>query len=115
MSEKPTVVIFFNDWRVFPKGVNAGGGESATAALAKSIAQMGYRVIACANLPEGEVVHNGIEFWNFGNGYMVVDRLGLSVLRDPFSNNPYITFHATRRVGGGVVDFDAIKFLKFSA
>jgi HK97 family phage major capsid protein len=46
---------------------------------------------------------------------MVVDRLGLSVLRDPFSNNPYITFHATRRVGGGVVDFDAIKFLKFSA
>lgn len=71
MSEKPTVVIFFNDWRVFPKGVNAGGGESATAALAKSIAQMGYRVIACANLPEGEVVHNGIEFWNFGNGYML--------------------------------------------
>ena len=52
---------------------------------------------------------------NYGNGYMIVDRLGLSVLRDPFSNNPYITFHATRRVGGGVVDFDAIKFLKFSA
>lgn len=71
MSEKPTVVIFFNDWRVFPKGVNAGGGESATVSLAKSIVQMGYRVVACANLPEGEVVHNGIEFWNFGNGYML--------------------------------------------
>jgi glycosyltransferase involved in cell wall biosynthesis len=71
MSDKPSVVIFFNDWRVFPKGVNAGGGESATAALARAIAKMGYRVIACANLPEGEVVHEGIEFWNFGNGYML--------------------------------------------
>ena len=47
-------------------------------------------------------------------GYMIVDRIGLSVLRDPYSNNPYVTFHAVRRVGGGVVDFDAIKFLKFA-
>jgi HK97 family phage major capsid protein len=54
-----------------------------------------------------------VAFGDFRAGYMIVDRIGLSVLRDPYSNNPYVTFHAVRRVGGGVVDFDAIKFLKF--
>lgn len=69
MTAKPAVVLFFNDWQIYPKGVNAGGGESATMALGRAIARMGYRVIACGNLPEGEVVHNGIEFWDFGSGY----------------------------------------------
>ena len=45
-----------------------------------------------------------IAFGDFSAGYMIVDRIGLSVLRDPYSNNPYVTFHAVRRVGGGVVD-----------
>ena len=76
---------------------------------------LGYPVVEAEDMPAVGADSLSIAFGNFGNGYMVVDRLGLSVLRDPFSNNPYITFHATRRVGGGVVDFDAIKFLKFSA
>jgi len=76
---------------------------------------LGYNVVEAEDMPAVAADTLSIAFGNFGNGYMVVDRLGLSVLRDPFSNNPYITFHATRRVGGGVVDFDAIKFLKFSA
>ena len=67
--EKPVVVIFFNDWKVYPEGVNAGGGESATLALAKAIQAQGYRVVACANLPTGEGVFHGIEFWNFGESY----------------------------------------------
>jgi glycosyltransferase involved in cell wall biosynthesis len=69
MNTKATVVLFFNDWKVYPTGVNAGGGESATMALARAIALKGFRVIACANLPQGECVQNGIEFWNFGPGY----------------------------------------------
>ena len=76
---------------------------------------LGYPVVEAEDMPTIAADSLSIAFGNFSNGYMVVDRLGLSVLRDPFSNNPYITFHATRRVGGGVVDFDAIKFLKFSA
>lgn len=68
-NEKPAVVLFFNDWKVYPNGVNAGGGESATLALAKAIQVEGYRVIACANLPAGEGVFHGIEFWNFGESY----------------------------------------------
>lgn len=68
-STKPTVVIFFNDWKVFPNGVNSGGGESATLALARRIAGLGYRVIACANLPSGDTEAHGIEFWSFGGDY----------------------------------------------
>jgi glycosyltransferase involved in cell wall biosynthesis len=69
MQAKPAVVIFFNDWEVFPDGVNAGGGESATIALIRSIKDLGYRVIACANLPDGECVRDGVEYWNFGHDY----------------------------------------------
>lgn len=69
MNPTPTIVIFFNDWKVFPNGVNAGGGETAIMALAKAIQKRGLRVIACANLPDGECNHNGIEFWNFGADY----------------------------------------------
>lgn len=68
-STKPAVVIFFNDWKVFPNGVNSGGGESATLALARRVAALGHRVIACANLPEGDTTVGGIEFWNFGGDY----------------------------------------------
>jgi HK97 family phage major capsid protein len=78
-------------------------------------ALLGYPVVEAEDVPAVGADSLSIAFGNFGSGYMIVDRVGLSVLRDPFSNNPYITFHATRRVGGGVVDFDAIKFLKFSA
>jgi HK97 family phage major capsid protein len=43
----------------------------------------------------------------------VVDRQGVNVLRDPYSAKPYVLFYTTKRVGGGVQDFDAIKLLKF--
>jgi glycosyltransferase involved in cell wall biosynthesis len=69
MLTKPAVVLFFNDWAVYPTGVNAGGGESATMALARAIKGLGYRVIACAHLPAGDCEHEGIEFWNFGPEY----------------------------------------------
>ncbi|HEY0330232.1 MAG TPA: HK97 family phage prohead protease [Rhodopseudomonas sp.] len=48
-------------------------------------------------------------------GYLIVDRVGVRVLRDPYSAKPYVLFYTTKRVGGGVQDFDAIKLLKFSA
>lgn len=77
---------------------------------------LGYPVIEAEDMPAYTTTGAlGIAFGNFGAGYFIVDRVGLSVLRDPYSNNPQITFHASRRVGGAVVDFDAIKFLKFTA
>ena len=53
-------------------------------------------------------------FGDFKRGYLVVDRAGVRVLRDPYSAKPYVRFHATKRVGGGVQDYDAIKLLKFA-
>jgi HK97 family phage major capsid protein len=46
-------------------------------------------------------------------GYLIVDRTGVRVLRDPYSAKPYVLFYTTKRVGGGVQDFDAIKLVKF--
>jgi len=55
-----------------------------------------------------------IAFGDFRRGYLIVDRAGVRVLRDPYSAKPYVLFCTTKRVGGGVQDFDAIKLLKFS-
>ena len=56
-----------------------------------------------------------IAFGDFYRGYLVVDRAGVSVLRDPYTAKPYVLFYTTKRVGGGVQDFDAIKLVKFAA
>jgi HK97 family phage major capsid protein len=54
-----------------------------------------------------------IAFGDFRRGYLVVDRQGVNVLRDPYSAKPYVLFYTTKRVGGGIQDFEAIKLLKF--
>ncbi len=55
-----------------------------------------------------------ISFGNFQRGYLIIDRFGIRVLRDPFTNKPYVHFYTTKRVGGGVQNFEAIKHLKIS-
>lgn len=57
----------------------------------------------------------GIAFGNFKQGYQIVDRENLHILRDPYSAKPYVEFYTTARVGGAVVDFEAIKILTFDA
>jgi len=54
-----------------------------------------------------------IAFGDFARGYLIVDRAGVGVLRDPYSAKPYVLFYVTKRVGGGLQNFDAIKALKF--
>ena len=54
-------------------------------------------------------------FGDFRRGYLIVDRLGIRILRDPFTSKPYVLFYTTKRVGGGVQNFEAIKLLKFAA
>jgi HK97 family phage major capsid protein len=56
-----------------------------------------------------------IFYGNFKRGYMIIDRLGTRVLRDPFTTKPYILFYTTKRVGGGIVMYEALKALKISA
>ncbi|OYW98016.1 MAG: hypothetical protein B7Z12_20620, partial [Caulobacter vibrioides] len=54
-------------------------------------------------------------FGDFEKGYLIVDRAGVRVLRDPYSAKPHVLFYTTKRVGGGVQNFDAVKLLKFAA
>ena len=56
-----------------------------------------------------------IAFGDFAAGYTVAERPDLRILRDPFSAKPHVLFYATKRVGGDVSDFAAIKLLKFAA
>ena len=46
--------------------------------------------------------------------YLIVDRIGIRVLRDPFTSKPNVLFYTTKRVGGGIVNFEALKLLKIS-
>ncbi len=55
-----------------------------------------------------------VAFGDWSRGYLIADRVGIRVLRDPYTQKPYIKFYTTKRVGGGVVNFEAIKLLKCS-
>lgn len=56
-----------------------------------------------------------VAFGDFKRAYMVVDGVGIRVLRDPFTSKPNVLFYTTKRVGGGVVNFEALKLMKISA
>lgn len=74
----------------------------------------GYPVTECEDMPSIGPNTYSIAFGDFQKGYVVVDRLGVSVLRDPYSLKPYVLFYTRKRVGGAVQDFDAIKLMKFA-
>jgi len=74
---------------------------------------MGYPVTESEDMPGLAANSFSIAFGDFKRGYLVVDRLGIRVLRDPYTAKPYVLFYTTKRVGGGVQNFEAIKLLKF--
>lgn len=75
---------------------------------------MGFPVSEAEAMPDIAAGSLAVAFGDFRRGYLVVDRAGLRVLRDPYSAKPYVLFYTTKRVGGGVQDFAAIKLLKFA-
>jgi HK97 family phage major capsid protein len=76
---------------------------------------MGFPVVESEDMPDIAANALALAFGDFKRGYLVVDRAGVRVLRDPYSAKPYVLFYTTKRVGGGVQDYDAIKLLKFAA
>ena len=76
---------------------------------------MGFAIAEAEDMPDIAANTHAIAFGDFRRGYLIVDRVGIRVLRDPYSAKPYVLFYTTKRVGGGIQDFDAIKFLKFGA
>jgi len=75
---------------------------------------MGYPVLIAEDMPDIGSGTTAIAFGDFAAGYTIAERPDLRVLRDPFSAKPHVLFYATKRVGGDVSDFAAIKLLKFS-
>jgi len=74
---------------------------------------LGYPISEIEDMPDMAADSFAIAFGDFARGYLIVDRAGVRVLRDPYSAKPYVLFYVTKRIGGGVQNFDAIKALKF--
>ena len=74
---------------------------------------MTFPVVEAEDMPDIAADSLSVAFGDFRRGYLIVDRQGVRVLRDPFTAKPYVLFYTTKRVGGGVQDFDAIKLMKF--
>jgi len=75
---------------------------------------LGYPVIEAEDMPDVAAGTLPIAFGNFKAGYLIAERKATTILRDPFTNKPFVNFYATKRVGGQVLDSDAIKLLKIS-
>jgi len=73
---------------------------------------LGYNLVEMEDMPDVSTGEACAAFGDFRRGYLIADRQGVRVLRDPYSAKPYVLFYTTKRVGGGVQDFDAIKVLK---
>lgn len=75
----------------------------------------GYPVAEGEDMPTIAANSYSVAFGNFKIGYQIVDRLGTRVLRDPFTSKGFVLFYTTRRVGGDLLNSEAIKLLKFAA
>ncbi len=76
---------------------------------------LGYPVSEIAALPALAAGSKSVLFGDFARTYLIVDRVGVRVLRDPYTNKPFVMFYTTKRVGGGVVNPESMKALNTSA
>jgi HK97 family phage major capsid protein len=75
----------------------------------------GYPITRAEDMPALAANSMSLAFGDFQQGYQIVDRLGLRTLRDPYSDKPYVVFYTIKRTGGAVVNFEAIKLMRFAA
>ena len=101
---------------VIRKFKDSGGGYiwAPPASIGAKATLMNFPVVEAEDMPDIGAGSCSIAFGDFRRGYLVVDRIGIRALRDPYSAKPYVLFYTTKRVGGGVQDFEAIKLLKFA-
>lgn len=74
---------------------------------------LGYPVRIDQYMPALGTGSLSLAFGDFAEAYTIIDRMGSRTLRDPYTAKPYVIFYTTRRVGGGVLNFEAVKFLRF--
>ncbi len=93
-----------NDAYVWQPGLQAGTPATL----------LGFPVYLGEDMPAVTANSLSLVFGNFAEGYTIVDRMGMRILRDPYTAAPFVKFRCTKRVGGDVTNFDALKFLRFS-
>ncbi|HST37115.1 MAG TPA: phage major capsid protein [Allosphingosinicella sp.] len=76
---------------------------------------LGYPLVEAEDMPDVAANALAIAFGNFRAGYLIAERAETQILRDPFTNKPFVHFYATKRIGGQVMNSEAIKLLKFAA
>ena len=94
------------------QGLYLAGPSFKDGALVESV--FGFRVVEGEDMPAVGANNFGIAFGNFSEGYLIVDRQGIRQLRDPFTTKGKVKVYTTKRVGGRVVNSDAIKLMKFA-
>jgi HK97 family phage major capsid protein len=75
---------------------------------------LGFPVFFAEDMPAMAANSLSLAFGDFQEGYTIVDRIGIRMLRDPYTDKPNVKFYTTKRVGGDIVNFDAIKLMKFA-
>ncbi len=75
----------------------------------------GYPVVDMPDMPNAAAGTTPLAFGDMKETYLIIDRIGFRLLRDPYTNKPYICFYCTKRVGGGVKNPDAMKVMTISA
>lgn len=82
-------------------------GQPQTLAGAPIVEHPDFPLVAAGNI--------ALLYGDMEATYLVVDRVGIRVLRDPFTNKPFVHFYTTKRVGGGVHDPQPMRALKVAA
>ena len=76
---------------------------------------MGYPITEAEDMPAIAANSFALAFGDFQRGYLIVDRVGMRSLRDPYTNKPYVHFYTTKRLGGKILNSEAIKLIRFAA
>jgi HK97 family phage major capsid protein len=72
---------------------------------------LGLPVRMSTTMPQVATGALSVALSDFRQTYMIVDRLGITLLRDPYTNKPFVKFYFRKRVGGDVINYDSIKIL----
>lgn len=75
---------------------------------------LGRPAIQASDMPDAAANSLSVAFADFRRAYQIVDRVGIRTLRDPYTEKPFVKFYTTKRVGGDVANFEAIKLLRLA-
>ncbi|VVD74547.1 phage major capsid protein [Pandoraea commovens] len=75
----------------------------------------GYPLTEVPDMPDVAANATPVLFGDFKQTYLIIDRIGVRVLRDQYTNKPYVLFYTTKRVGGGLLNPEPMRAMKIAA